>query len=94
MASFDSGSSEILASPGWALPVCIPRRAGPLLSSKYAIIIVWLFKFSWEFVTTLDYELNVFRRYRPHQWPIWVRIDAPFLLGRFLSAEYSTNYSL
>jgi hypothetical protein len=30
--------------------------------------------FSWEFFTTLDYEWSVFRRRRPYQWSIWVRI--------------------
>src|SRR5882757_8706967 len=52
LTSIDSDSVEALACPGWTLLVCLPRRAGPLLSSECPIIIVWLFKSSWEFVTT------------------------------------------
>jgi hypothetical protein len=38
--------------------------------------------YSWEFVTTLDYEWSVIRRHRPFRWTIWVRINALFLLAR------------
>jgi hypothetical protein len=29
--------------------------------------------FSWEFITTLDYEWSVIRGRRPYRWSIWVR---------------------
>ena len=35
---------------------------------------------SWEYFTTLDYELDVIRGRCPHQWTIWVCIDGHFFL--------------
>ncbi len=35
---------------------------------------------SWEFFTTLDYELKVIRGRLPYRWTIWVRIDRCFSL--------------
>jgi hypothetical protein len=43
--------------------------------------IIRCFIFSWEFVTTLDYEWSVFRRHRPFRWTIWVGDNSHFLLG-------------
>ena len=43
---------------------------------RYLIIANRCFIFSWEYVTTLDYELSVIQRRRPYRWTIWVRSDA------------------
>ena len=34
---------------------------------------------SWEFLTTLGYEISIIRGCRPYRWTIWVRIGGLFL---------------
>ena len=36
--------------------------------------------YSWEFVTTLEYEWDIIRGRIPYQWTIWVRNDILFAL--------------
>ncbi len=71
----DSSTPEILACPGWYLPV-------GLLANQLEYYVTKSFPTptdSWEFVTTLDYEWMVIRRHRPYRWTIWVRDDRLFL---------------
>jgi len=42
---------------------------------------IQLYKCSWEFVTTLDYEWRVIRGRIPYRWTIWVRSDQRFALA-------------
>jgi hypothetical protein len=53
----------------------------PFVLMLMAYRIIRRFIFSWEFVTTLDYEWSVFRRHRPFRWTIWVGDNSHFLLG-------------
>ena len=75
LTSFDSGRVGFLACCGWTLLVCLPRSTLiTYLNNKdrYNPVII----FSWEFVTTLDYEWSVIRGHRPFRWTIWVSINA------------------
>jgi hypothetical protein len=67
LISFDSGIIEALATCVSALPLV------PFALTAYRII--WRFISTWEFVTTLDYQWNVFRRHRFFRWTIWVGSD-------------------
>jgi hypothetical protein len=51
----------------WSLPVSSHRHP--------ACYVTQLVLLSWEFFTTLDYELKVFRGRLPYRWTIWVRND-------------------
>ena len=63
----------------------------PFALMLMAYRIIRRFIFSWEFVTTLDYEWSAFRRHRPFRWTMWVGSNALFLLGFHPGAERYTN---
>jgi hypothetical protein len=64
--SFNSGAQRPLAHHKWGLHVSLFRAVDiPLSRSSTSTS-------SWEFVTTLDYELSIIRGHRPYQWTIWV----------------------
>jgi len=71
------GSCEVLACHGRPLPVSL---------HLFFSLIVAQPLFSWELLTTLDYEWSVIRRRRPYRWTIWVRHDNRFA---FVSREGS-----
>jgi hypothetical protein len=73
---FDRVSFNVLACFGWSLLVCLLYRVG-LCFHKVSSNNNWCFIFSWEYVTTFDYEWSVIRGHRPYRWTIWVRGDVP-----------------
>jgi hypothetical protein len=66
----NSGAREALARRRWYIYVCFPallRLSPGLYVSRPSP-----FASRWEFVTTLDYEWDVFRGRRPYRRTIWV----------------------
>jgi hypothetical protein len=84
--------STVTVSKLWhavaGLYLCVCPAARP-----FAITLIRHFVSSWEFVTTLDYEWNLFRRRRAFRWTIWVGDNSRFLLGFHPGAERFTNLS-
>ena len=66
------------AVAGLYLYVCPARRSTHITYTNNNNLVLI---FSWEFVTTLDYEWSVIRGHRPFRWTIWVGIDTLFFLG-------------
>ena len=79
--SLNSGSPGFLAHNKWDLCVrvlcCIDL---PLLCTSIPTS-------SWEYVTTLDFELDIIRGRRSYQWTIWVCSGRRFFACRYLSFE-------
>jgi hypothetical protein len=80
LTPFDSGSSKILACHRRSLFVRLLHRwaSAPI---RYLIITNRCFIFSWDYVTTLDYEWSVIQRRRPYRWTIWVRTSDVLSVG-------------
>ena len=74
MVSSDSDGHEVLAHRGWHLHVSTgaARHRRNIMYSRHLTC-------SWEFVTTLNYEWNVFRGHQRYRWTIWVRDDSTLL---------------
>jgi hypothetical protein len=77
----NSGFPEFLARSTWDLYVrvvfCVdlPLSCTSIRTS------------SWEYVTTLDFELEMIRGHRPYRWTIWVCRDRRFYACRYLCFE-------
>ena len=78
----NSGSPELLARNKWDLYVRMLCCRVDLLLSCISIGTS-----SWEYVTTLDFELDFIRKRRPYRWTIWVCRDRRFYACRYLSFE-------
>jgi hypothetical protein len=46
---------------------------------------------SWEYITTLDFELDIILGRRSYRWTIWVCSDTRFFACRYLSFEIRAN---
>ena len=64
--SLNRGSQEPLAHHKWYLHVRMFPRVNLLISLSSNLIS------SWEFVSTLNYELDIIRGRRSYRWTIWV----------------------
>ena len=64
--SLNRGGQGPLAHLVWYLHVRMSPRVDLLTSPSSTLIS------SWEFVTTLNYELDIIRGRRPYPWTIWV----------------------
>jgi hypothetical protein len=48
---------------------------------------------SWEYVTTLDFELDIIRGRRPYQWTIWVCSERRFFACCYLNFETRADFA-
>ena len=46
---------------------------------------------SWEYITTLDFELDIILGRRSYRWTIWVCSDTRFFACRYQSFEIRAN---
>ncbi len=68
----NSGSPELLAHSKWDLYVRVLYCVGLPLSCTS------IRTYSWEYVTTLHFELDIIRGRRSYRWTIWVCSDRSF----------------
>ena len=78
----NSGSPELLAHNKWDLYVRVLCCVGLPLSCTS------IRTFSWEYITTLDFELDIIRGRRSYRWTIWVCSDMRFFACRYLSLKF------
>jgi hypothetical protein len=92
--SFHSGTREAQGDSTWLGHVgCLIS----VIALQASCVFMSLSISSWEFVTTLDYEWNVFRGYRQYLWTIWVsssRDSDASLLIRVAHEEPHTDHLL
>ena len=81
----NSGPPEFLALSKWDLHVRVAFCVDLSLSCTS------IRTSSWEYVTTLDFELDMIRGRRPYRWTIWVCRDRRFYACRYLSFEIRTD---
>jgi hypothetical protein len=77
----NSGSPELLARNKRDLYVRVLRCIDLLLSCTL------IRTSSWEYFTTLDFELDIIRGRRSYRWTIWVSSDWRFFACRYFSFE-------
>ena len=77
----NSGSPELLAHNDRDLYVRVLYCVNLLLSCTS------IRTSSWEYVTTLDFELDIIRGRRSYRWTIWVCSDRRFFACHYLSFE-------
>jgi hypothetical protein len=78
----NSGSPELLAHNKWDLYVRVLCCGVDLPLSCTSICTS-----SWEFVTALDFELDIIRGRRSYRWTIWVCSDRRFFACRYFNFE-------
>jgi len=83
----NSGSPELLAHNTWDLYVRVLFCCFDLPLSCASIQ-----PSSWEYVTTLDFELDIIRGRRSYRWTIWVSSDRRFFTCCYLSIEIPADF--
>jgi hypothetical protein len=68
--SLNSRAQDPLSHYRWRLPVGLLCHVNLPLSVDQSPT------YSWEFLTTLDYEINIIRGHIPYRWTIWVRVSS------------------
>jgi hypothetical protein len=81
--SFGSGAHQAVAHPGRSLHVRLSGSAAAPASSCHSMSRVThnrILAYSWEFVTTLEFEWAVIQGRLQYRWTFWVRNNILFAL--------------